>query len=440
MATNKHFLIAGAGIAGLGAALALGRRGHQVTLLEQAVQLGEVGAGVQLGPNAMRVLAHWGLADAVLAKACLPQAVAVRAATSGRSISRMLLGAAIAQRDGAAYATMHRADLHAALLQAVQALPQVQMHLGQRVQSIQWDASGVQVRSCASKNGATDGVTYSATDSEGSDWQADALLGADGLWSAVRPALCGDAAPRATGHIALRAMLPASAACDALKLSEVGVWWGEKLHVVHYAVSGGDWFNVVVLTEGLGQAAASQGWALDDAAQMAQATQTIAALQVQMCPDLQSILAAAQSHGFKLWHLYDRPAAPFQWSQALALANQTAQGSALTAQRPPITLLGDAAHPMLPYLAQGAAMALEDAAVLAACVDVASSVSNVAGAFTQYEAQRSARTARVVRTAKRNGQIFHLGWPWSVARDAVLALKGTQTVGLPWLYGFDALQ
>ena len=425
MVHNKHFLIAGAGIAGLGAALALGQRGHRVTLIEQAAQFGEVGAGVQLGPNAMRVLAHWGLADSVLAKACLPQALAVRAAKSGRSISRMLLGSAIAQRDGAAYATLHRADLHCTLLQAVQALPHVQMHLGQRVQSIQWDANGAQVRAVAASSGLQ------------SDWQADALIGADGLWSAVRPALCGDASPRATGHIALRAMVPSQAAPQALKLSEVGVWWGEKVHVVHYAVSGGEWFNVVVLAEGARDAAASQGWALDGAAQVTQAAKTIAALHCNMYPALQSIVAAAQSQGFKLWHLYDRPAVPFQWNKALAQVNQTAQGNAHTAQRPPISLLGDAAHPMLPYLAQGAAMALEDAAVLAACVD---SASSVAQAFTQYEAQRSARTTRVVRTAKRNGQIFHLGWPWSIARDAVLTLKGTQTVGLPWLYGFDALR
>ena len=410
MADNKHFLIAGAGIAGLAAALALARLGQRVTLLEQATQLGEVGAGVQLGPNAMRVLAHWGLADAVLAKACVPEAIAVRHATTGRSISRMLLGAAIAQRDAAPYVTLHRADLHAALLGAVRASGLVDLQLGQGVQALHWSADAVHT-----------------TTTTGEVWQGDALLGADGLWSRVRPLLCADGAPRHTGHVALRAMVSADAAPEAIRRSEVGVWWGKQVHVVHYPVSGGQWFNVVVLAAGMDKRPAAQGWALNAEVQ---ASQIVATMQNATCLDLQSILYAAQASGFKLWHLLDRPAAPFRLAQSPSEA-----GGAADPQRPLATLLGDAAHPMLPYLAQGAAMALEDAAVLGACLEAQGDVRT---AFTRYELLRSARTSRVVRTAQRNGRIFHLGWPWSMARDAVLALQGTQTVGLRWLYGFNA--
>ena len=173
-----------------------------------------------------------------------------------------------------------------------------------------------------------------------------------------------------------------------MRRSEVGVWWGKQVHVVHYPVSGGQWFNVVVLAAGMDKRPAAQGWALNAEVQ---ASQIVATMQNATCLDLQSILYAAQASGFKLWHLLDRPAAPFRLAQSPSEA-----GGAAKPQRPLATLLGDAAHPMLPYLAQGAAMALEDAAVLGACLEAQGDVRT---AFTRYELLRSARTPRASRSS-----------------------------------------
>jgi 2-polyprenyl-6-methoxyphenol hydroxylase-like FAD-dependent oxidoreductase len=390
---QQHCVVSGGGIGGLACALLLGRAGHRVTLLEQAAVFAEIGAGIQLGPNAMKLLTAWGLRDAVLARASLPQAVAVHDTTTGRSISRILLGVAVQQRYGDVYASIHRADLHAVLLRAVQALPEVTLCNDETVQSFLQTPQGVTVRTAARS------------------LQAHALIGADGVWSTVRRAVLHDGAPRDTGHVAYRALLPRAAVPAALQRDEVGVWWGRDLHVVHYPVRGGDAFNLVVLSS-RGQASVDTltqraSWDLQANAN------AVHLLFQKACPALMHWINAADA--WQAWHLFDR-APTAGWSRGC------------------VTLLGDAAHPMLPYLAQGASMAMEDAQVLVQCIAQAHDVHQ---AFKDYEAQRFTRTARVVKTAKRNGQIFHMGTPWSRARNAVLALQGTEVLGSPWLYGYE---
>lgn len=391
---NQHVIVAGAGIGGLAAALALVRAGQRVTVLERSAEFAPIGAGIQLGPNAMKVLASWGLQDALLAHACLPQAIAVHHAATGRSISRILLGSAVQQRYGQVYATVHRAHLHAVLLAAVQAQPSVQVLRGMPVQSVQtFPNSTVQV--------STPEHTYTA----------DALVAADGVWSSVRPLVFADGAPHATGHAAYRTLLPIADVPHAWR-SGVGVWWARDVHVVHYPVHSGQQLNLVVLSQA-SAAQATASWA-----QSTSHAQVMSQLP-QVCPDLKALLNLAQANTqggadpWNSWHLYDRPAAS-SWVQGH------------------VALLGDAAHPMLPYLAQGAAMALEDAAALGHQVALSTDWPN---ALKTYQQIRKARTERVVATARRNGRIFHLPAPWSIARDAVLAYQGTEVLGMPWLYG-----
>jgi salicylate hydroxylase len=250
--------------------------------------------------------------------------------------------------------------------------------------------------------------------------QAHAVIAADGVWSSLRQAVFADGAPRATGHAAYRAMLPIAQVPPALQANLVGVWWGRDVHVVHYPVRGGAFLNLVVLSEQSAAQAVPQ-WA-------SPASSEAVMRSVQgACPALRAMLESVASSAntgagtdgqapaspWQSWHLYDRPAA-HSWVQGQ------------------VALLGDAAHPMLPYLAQGAAMALEDAVALAAST---AQHSHWSAALQHYQTLRKARCERVVATARRNGRIFHLPQPWAMARDAVLALKGTEVLGMPWLYG-----
>lgn len=403
---NERVLIVGGGIGGLAAALALVRTGQRVTVLERTAEFAEVGAGIQLGPNAMQMLASWGLLDALLVQACLPEAIVMRDVRTGRRLSRLLLGRAVQQRYGQVYACVHRADLHAVLLQAVRNESGVQLVC---------DAPVTHVSPNSTSQGASSPAMVQAL-AAGRAWQADALVAADGVWSSVRPAVFGDAAPRATGHVAYRALVPMAQVPVTLRTSEVGVWWGRHMHVVHYPVRSGAFLNLVMVSE-QSTAQALPGWTREVS------PESIADNLHGACAELRSVLECASATAvngraqstsqWQSWHLYDRPAA-LTW----------AQGS--------IALLGDAAHPMLPYLAQGAAMALEDAAVLAHSAAIH---TDWPSALQHYQHLRKARCERVVATARRNGQIFHMAKPWSLVRDAVLTLKGTAVLGMPWLYG-----
>ena len=423
--------IAGAGIGGLSAALLLARGGQPVRVLEQAGVLAGTGAGIQLGPNAMKVLAHMGLREAVLETACQPQAIAVHDAATGRNITRILLGKAAQALYGETYCTLHRADLQSVLLEAVRANQLIELRLGAALsalhQEIQQDAPQ-----------EVQQVKIQLSNDE--QLEASVLIGADGLHSKVRALLLQDGAPRATGHAAFRSLLPAADVPAGVSLNEVSVWWGHGVHVVGYPVRGGAWFNLAILArtpmrtpapepakapapilapalaQKLAQSHSADSWNLSATPKEAQRALGVA------CPQLQALVAAAT--GWKRWNLFDRPPAP-RWSAGA------------------ITLLGDAAHPMLPYLAQGAAMALEDAAALAQCFRNhadrdQTNHANIATALSHYEKLRKARTERVVNTARHNGHIFHMRGPMAVARNAVLALKGTEVLGLPWLYGYPS--
>ena len=381
-----EIVVAGGGIGGLAAALALARQGARVQVLEQAAELSEVGAGIQLGPNVTRILQGWGLADALREVACWPQALHSRDAHSGRLLGELPLGARAQQRYGAPYACIHRADLHRLLLGTVQAQG-VSLLLGQRLTRVEpTSAGGVRLHTA-----------------QGLVLEPGLLVGADGLWSRSREALGLNAPPRFSGHLAYRGLVPlAPGAAPA----QVTVWMGPRLHVVQYPVQAGRALNVVAIVHGQ-PPASPEGW--DHAAQAAQLWAALG----PVCPALRTMLEAVPE--WRLWPLMDRP--------PLRSAHEMGQGA--------VALLGDAAHPMRPYLAQGAGMAIEDAQALAQCWAQPGTVSARVQAYAQ---RRWARNARVQARAIRNGEIFHAQGPLGWGRNLAMGWLGARVMDVPWLY------
>ncbi|MBC7618928.1 MAG: FAD-dependent monooxygenase, partial [Candidatus Saccharibacteria bacterium] len=231
----KQALIGGGGIGGLAAALAGARADWQVRLYERAPAFSEVGAGVQLGPNVVKVLHGWGLGDALARVASFPERLDVRSANTGQTLGHLRMGSVMQQRYGAPYATVHRADLHRLLLVAA------------------WQA-GVQLKlnhTLSRYTQTAEAVTVQTAD--GPPVEGDVLVGADGLWSPVRQWLLGDGPPPVTGHLAYRALVPQAGLPEALRSSQVTAWLGPLLHVVQYPVRSGDWLNVVGIVQGHAQ-------------------------------------------------------------------------------------------------------------------------------------------------------------------------------------------
>ncbi len=382
--------IAGGGIGGLAAALALSQAGSDMTLFEKASAFTEIGAGIQLGPNVTRILQSWGLLDAIGRVATAPDRLQVRSATSGGVLGELRLGQAMAARYGAPYLTLHRADLHAVLLQAVQQTPAA-LRTECAVQRFEQAAQMVSVQTNAGTQ------------------QVDVLVGADGLWSNTRQQLLNDGAPRRTGHLAYRALIKQADLPERLRSQNVTAWLGPKMHAVQYPVRGGEWLNVVVFVNG-DVPSDFENW--DHSANAADLTSQFAGC----CPALQDVVQAAPN--WRLWVMHDRP--PMQ------SAHQHAQGR--------VALLGDAAHPMRPYLAQGAGMAIEDAAELASVLGAATP-ANAPAALQRFAANRWQRNARVQARALRNGQIFHATEPMRWGRDVAMKLMGERLLDMPWLYG-----
>ena len=389
---NQQILVAGGGIGGLAAALACSRAGWAVQLMERAPAFGEVGAGIQMGPNVVRVLQGWGQEQALKQVAAFPDVLRVRSANNGAELGSLRLGERTRALYGAPYATIHRADLHRMLLTAVVQQGSTALHVGQRLESFADTGSGVQVRT-----------------QDGLQLQGQALIGADGLWSSVRQQLLHDAPPRVTGHLAYRAMVAQADLPAALRSQEVTVWLGPRLHVVQYPVRGGEGLNVVAIVEG----AVADGGDVQDW-DHATHTRDLQAVLGNTCSPLQDLVSAI--HTWRLWALCDRP--------PMAGAHQQAQGR--------VALLGDAAHPMRPYMAQGAGMAMEDAACLQRVL--AESGLPMAQRLQHYAAQRWQRNARVQARSIRNGQIFHATGLERWGRDLSMRLLGERLLDVPWLY------
>ncbi len=388
---KKKILIAGGGIGGLAAALGCSRAGWSVQLVEGTRAFGEVGAGIQMGPNVTRVLHGWGLEQELRQVAAYPDLLLVRSAVNGQELGRLRLGDRARKRYGAPYATVHRADIHKLLLKAVERSGDVELLLGQ------WLESFVDT--------GEDGV-HSRTQL-GLEMQAQALVGADGLWSAVRQHLLKDADPRVTGHLAYRALIPQRDLPAYLRSQKVTAWLGPDLHVVQYPVRRGHWLNVVVIAKGYVQGEV-EDW------DQATVTGELQAAMASSCTKLQDLISAIET--WRLWVLCDRP--------PMTGAHEHAKGS--------VALLGDAAHPMRPYMAQGAGMAIEDAACLQRVLALPR--MNVAERFKQYADERWRRNAQVQARSIRNGEIFHAKGVMRWGRDLGMSLLGERVLDVPWLY------
>lgn len=388
---QKKILVVGGGIGGLATALACGARGLPVQLIEKKPVFSEVGAGIQLSPNVVRLLEGWGLSSGLDAVACFPSLLQVRSAQSGAVLGQLALGARAVQRYGARYSTIARADLHKLLIDAVQAQGSTQLLLDNALQLISQDANAVQV-----------------TTADGHQRRANVVIGADGLWSHVRDFVRTDAQPDFSGHLAYRAMVPQAALPQGLRSDVVTAWLGPHFHAVQYPVHGGEWLNVVVIVQGRAPEDI-QLWDHDANAEdlRAHLDGTASALQ--------DLVAAIKA--WRLWPLNGLP--------HLRSAKELAFGR--------IALMGDAAHPMLPYLAQGAGMAIEDAAALAAGLSTPE-LGDVA-ALERYAQTRWRRNARVQARAQRNGEIFHATGVQRWGRDAAMQMLGQRLLDVPWLYG-----
>ncbi len=386
-------LIVGGGIGGLAAASACARAGLEVRLFEQAQAFSEVGAGIQLGPNVVRVLHGWGLGgwlDAVVGR---PQVLRVRSTADGAELATLTLAHSMEARYGAPYLTIHRADLHTLLLAHARQLD-IRLTTGAVVASALDTGSAVQLSL-----------------SEGATAEGDLLVGADGLWSTVRRAWPDYQIAQYTGHLAYRALVRQADLPAHLRSADVTVWLGPRLHLVHYPVRGGQWLNVAGFVEGP---------APPDLAQWdhhASATRLLTALD-GTARELRELAEAVTN--WRLWALCGR--AP------VAAPHDLVRGR--------VALLGDAAHPMLPYLAQGAGMAIEDAEELGRAL--AMTDIELPARLQRYAMNRWERNARVQRRSRRNGWIFHAQGPLRSGRDLSLRLLGERLLDMPWLYGWKA--
>jgi len=392
---ENSLIIVGGGIGGLAAALACGQVGARPQVLERADAFSEVGAGIQMGPNVTRTLHAWGLAADLKGIGFEPRRLEAKDTQSGQVIGTLRLGQRSLDTYGAPYVTVHRADLHRVLLHKIIRSGFTELSLHSEVDAVQEVSDGVQLIGTKLPQNL---IEFS---------KSAALVGADGLWSQTRQFVVPPTAPRLTGLLAYRALVPMQSVPEKLRLQDVNVWVGPRVHAVLYPVKGGEYLNLVVVVQGLPPAT------LDDWDHAAN-KQDLEAAMGPIHADLQDMLAAVPA--WRLWPLCDRP--PLQGPHEMAKGR--------------VALLGDAAHPMRPFLAQGAGMAIEDAAELARSWAMAD--LPVAERWKLYAQARWARNAQVQQRSIRNGQIFHLQGPLRWGRNVAMKLMGESLMDVPWLY------
>jgi len=387
-ANGLPILVVGGGIGGLATAYSLAHKGFPVRLLEQAPEFREVGAGIQLGPNIFRVLERIGLKDAVLADAWQPNGLVMRDALTGEVITEMPLGARAQKRFAQPYAVTHRADIHGTFLKACQSSNLITLENDQRVDDFVDEDEKVTV-----------------TLASGERAEGRALIGCDGMWSRVREKIVGDGAPRISGHIAYRGVLTRDQVPEDLWGPDMTVWAGPRTHFVHYPLRRGELYNLVAVFHSDKYV---EGWNAE-----ADPEELFTRFKGQR-PEVLRLLERIET--WRMWVLCDREPIK-EWSQGR------------------VTLLGDAAHPMLQYLAQGACMATEDAVALSE--RVAERPDDLPAAFRAYQEQRYLRTGRVQIMARVYGEFFHARGVAAELRNQFLQSRSVDDAydGIAWLYG-----
>lgn len=381
-------IIVGGGIGGLAAALALSRLGIAITLLEQSGEIGEIGAGIQLGPNAFAALDALGVGENARQRAVFTEKLVMMDAVDASEVAMFPVGERFRQRFGNPYAVIHRADIHHSILEAVKQSPRIRF-----------------VTSCRVKDLTENLKRATVVDEAGREYTADAVIGCDGVKSVVRQKLIGDDA-RVSGHVVYRAVVPAEDMPDDLQWNAPTVWAGPNCHLVHYPLRGGRQYNLVVTFHSREQ----ETWGVREGSK-------------------DEVLSYFTGIHGRPHRLLEKPTSWKRWS---------------TADRDPVdnwghgrcTLLGDAAHPMLQYLAQGACMAMEDAVTLGEAVKACD--FDLDAAFDLYERSRVTRTARVVLSAREMGRIYHAKGVERLVRNSLWQGRDPERYydALEWLYGW----
>ena len=382
-------LVAGGGIGGLAAALALTRRGFAVKVLEQAAELGEIGAGIQLGPNAFAAFDALGVGEKARGRAVYIDEMVMHDALDETLVGRIPTGAAFRQRFGNPYAVIHRADVHGSLLEGAQASDRIEVLTSTSVQRIEQDDAGLTV-----------------IDARGGRHRGSALIGADGVKSAVRRQYVGDAA-RVSGHVVYRAVVDKGDFPADLQWNAASIWVGPNCHLVHYPLRGGEQYNVVVTFHSREQ----EEWSVREGSR-----DEVRSYFEGICAKARQLIELPKD--WKRWATADREPIG-QWTFGRA------------------TLLGDAAHPTLQYLAQGACMALEDAVTLGEALRVHD--DDLHKAFALYQRSRVARTARIVLSAREMGRIFHAKGVERLVRNDLWKGRTPERFydAMEWLYGWN---
>ena len=393
LAPARHIIVAGAGIAGLTAALSLARNGLRVTVLEQSDELLETGAGLQLSPNATRVLIGLGLRERLLPSVVAPQGIRVMSGASGREIVRIPLDKA-EDIYGAPFWTMHRGDLQQAFVAAAQSTTDITIKLSTKIEDFAVHAEGVSVTA--------------RRQSENVDERGAALIGADGIWSTVSQRLKAQQPLRFAHRTAWRALIPADDVRPEFRTPLAHLWLGHNGHLVHYPVKDGQLINIVgIVHDELNETGWSAPGERDEILRrFARST---------WCDTARDLIATPKR--WLKWALYER-------------------SSDFNGMSGPVTLIGDAAHPMLPFLAQGAGMAIEDAAVLAYYLK--DSIDNPDAALRAYEAARRVRTARAQSVSHRQGRIYGLSRPEALVRNMGMRVLGGERLRTryDWIYSW----
>ncbi len=392
--TSERILVAGGGIGGLAAALGLAQKGFAAVVLEKAAALGEIGAGIQLGPNAFHAFDYLGVGEAARAMAVYIEQLRLMDALTAEEIAHIDLGPKFLARFGNPYAVVHRGDLHGVLLRACREHASIELRVNSEV--VAYDQAG-------------SGVCVSLAD--GTRIEGALLVGADGLWSNVRRHVVGDGAPRVSGHTTYRSVIPTAQMPEDLRWNAATLWAGPKCHIVHYPLS--DWkvFNLVVTRH---------NDATEPEAGKPVSDEEVAAAFAHVHERARKIIAHGKD--WRLWVLCDREPVD-TWVDGR------------------VALLGDAAHPMLQYFAQGACMALEDAVCLSHMM--AAFPREPDKALVAYQSQRVVRTARVVLQSRAIGDhIYHPSGAHALVRNTIMRAKTSEDYygHLAWLYGGTGLE